>query len=91
MQPFTSHAENLFSSFSGFGVIPLSNVSGDAIHFSPSTSTVVAHCKMGGILDVNSEMARQSGLTEWWTEGVLFVKMSRDGKRIVEIREFFAQ
>ena len=28
------------------------------------------------------------GLTEWWTECALMVRISKDGKRVVEVREF---
>jgi hypothetical protein len=49
---------------------------------------VIAHCKMGGKVDVESEMGTKLGLSEWWTECVLFVRMSEDGKRIVELNEF---
>lgn len=51
---------------------------------------MIAHYRMGG--KVNSESERvvkqmHSGLEDSWTECVLFVRMSGDGKRIVEVRE----
>jgi hypothetical protein len=33
-------------------------------------------------------MGAKLGLSEWWTECVLFVRMSKDGKRIEEVEEF---
>jgi hypothetical protein len=45
---------------------------------------------MGGRMNAESETGArlvQSGLDEWWTECVLFMRMSRDGKRVVEVRE----
>jgi hypothetical protein len=30
----------------------------------------------------------ESGITEWWTEAVLFVKMSGDGRKVEGVREF---
>jgi hypothetical protein len=46
---------------------------------------------MGGKVDADHELGvelAESGITEWWTEGVLFVKLSQDGKRIESVREF---
>ncbi len=70
---------------------PQANGSGEAVHFSRETDTVIAHCKMGGKVDGESVMGRklvESGLREWWTECVLFVRLSGDGERVVEVREF---
>ena len=70
---------------------PQTNGKGDAVHFSYETNTVTAHCKMGGKVNAESELGLRlvsGGLTEWWTECVLFVQMSPDGKRVVEVREF---
>lgn len=81
----------IFSLFENFEMTPQPNGKDDAVHFSKETSTVTAHCKMGGRINAESPMGQKlvaSGLTEWWTECVLFVRMSADGKRIVEIREF---
>jgi len=61
------------------------------VHFSKDTNTVIAHCKMGGKVNGDGELGTQlleSGITEWWTEGVLFVKLSKDGKRVEGVREF---
>jgi hypothetical protein len=88
LQPFETHAAMIFSLFSDFQMIPQSNASGDTVHFCRETNTVVAHCTMGGEIDTESEMGAKLGLTEWWTECVLFVRMSDDGKRIDEVREF---
>lgn len=88
LQLFQQHAATVFSIFLDFHMIPQANGNGDAVHFSRETNTVIAHCKMGGKVDVESEMGAKLGLSEWWTECVLFVTMSEDGKRIVEVREF---
>ncbi|KAF1361143.1 hypothetical protein EJ07DRAFT_91564, partial [Lizonia empirigonia] len=88
---FKEHAGTIFSLFQNFEMIPQPNGKGDAVHFSKETSTVTAHCKMGGKINAETSMGQRliaSGLTEWWTECVLFVQMSSDGKRIVEVREF---
>jgi hypothetical protein len=88
---FKQHAGMIFSLFERFEMTPQSNGRGDTVHFSKETNTVTAHCKMGGKVNAESEMGRKliaSGLTEWWTECVLFVQMSPDGERIVEVREF---
>ena len=64
---------------------------GPAVHFSRDTDTVVAHCRMGGKINNEGDRGRaleESGITEWWTEAVLFVKMSKDGRRVEGVREF---
>lgn len=81
----------IFSLFSDFQMIPQAKGTGAAVHFSADTNTVIAHCKMGGKVNEESEMGAKllaSGLSEWWTECVLFVRMSTDGKQIVEVSEF---
>jgi hypothetical protein len=88
LAPFQQHATQVFSLFSSFCLLPVPNGADEAIHFSPDTDTVIAHCKMGGKVNAQSEMGGVLGLEEWWTECVLFVRMSEDGKRIVEVREF---
>ncbi|KAF1946851.1 hypothetical protein EJ02DRAFT_198480 [Clathrospora elynae] len=92
LYPFREHAETVFSVFSAFEVTPLEDGNGgDAVHFSRDTDTVVAHCKMGGKVNGESEMGTKlidAGISEWWTEGVLFVKLSKDGKRVEGVREF---
>ncbi|KAJ4361380.1 hypothetical protein N0V95_001891 [Ascochyta clinopodiicola] len=88
---FKEHAGMIFSLFENFEMTPQSNGNGDAVHYSKETNTVTAHCRMGGKVDAESPMGQKliaSGLSEWWTECVLFVQMSPDGKRIVEVREF---
>ncbi|KAF2623755.1 hypothetical protein BU25DRAFT_414214 [Macroventuria anomochaeta] len=72
-------------------MMPQSNGKGDAVHSSKETHMVTARCKMGVKVNAEGEMGQKliaSGLMEWWTECVLFVQMSPDGKRIVEVREF---
>jgi hypothetical protein len=88
LQPFQTYAAMIFSLFSDFQMMPQSNTSGDAVHFCKDTNTVIAHCTMGGNINTESEMGVKLGLTEWWTECVLIIKMSEDGKRIEEVREF---
>jgi hypothetical protein len=92
IQPFREHAETIFEIFSDFQVVPQDDGHGGrAVHFSKDTNTVVAHCRMGGKVDGDHETGTkllESGITEWWTEGVLFVKLSKDGKRIESVREF---
>ncbi|KAF9694085.1 hypothetical protein EKO04_007880 [Ascochyta lentis] len=88
---FKGHAGMIFSLFESFEMTPQPNGNGDAVHYSKETNTVTAHCKMGGKVNAESTMGQKliaSGFAEWWTECVLFVQMSPDGKRIVEIREF---
>jgi hypothetical protein len=89
LEPFRAHAAMIFSLFKDFAMIPQPNPS--AIHFSPETNTVVAHCKMGGKVNEDSPQGKklvEQGLDEWWTECVLFVRMDDTGLRVVEVREF---
>jgi hypothetical protein len=92
LQPFHEHAETVFEIFSDFQVVPEDDGHGGrAVHFSKDTNTVVAHCKMGGKVNGDGQLGTQlleSRITEWWTEGVLFVKLSKDGKRVESVREF---
>jgi hypothetical protein len=92
IQPFRDHAEHVFEIFSAFEVIPEDDGhGGKAVHFSRDTDTVVAHCKMGGKINGDSELGAKMAaahITEWWTEGVLFVKLSTDGKKVEGVREF---
>ncbi|KAJ4291699.1 hypothetical protein N0V90_009594 [Kalmusia sp. IMI 367209] len=86
LENFQQHAAMIFSLFKNFKMVPQGQV-----HFSKETDTVIAHCKMGGQVNGKSEKGQvliDGGVTEWWTECVLFVKMSPDGRRIVEVREF---
>jgi hypothetical protein len=76
----------IFSLFENFKMAPHGEV-----HFSKETDTVIAHCKMGGKVNGASDKGKiliNGGLKEWWTECVLFVKMSPDGKKIIELKEF---
>lgn len=46
---------------------------------------------MGGKVNAASEMGKKlidGGITDWLTECVLFVKMSPDGTKIIELKEF---
>jgi hypothetical protein len=92
LQPFREHAETVFEIFSDFQVVPEDDGHGGrAVHFSKDTNTVVAHCKMGGKVNGDGQLGTQlleSRITEWWTEGALFVKLSKDGKRVESVREF---
>lgn len=70
---------------------PHANSEGNAVHFSKETNTVVAHCTMGGKVNGDSKMGRQlveAGYEEWWTECVLFVRLTADGRKVEEVREF---
>lgn len=72
-------------------MIPQASGGNEGVHFSRETNTVIAHCKMGGKVNGVSEKGKilvDGGITEWWTECVLFVRLSEDGRRIIEIREF---
>jgi hypothetical protein len=88
LQPFQSHATMIFSLFSDFKMKPQVNGSSDSVYFSRETNIVIAYCMMGGKVNTESEMGAKLGLSEWWTECVLFVRMSKDGKRIEEVEEF---
>lgn len=91
LSTFQQHAVMIFSLFKSFSMIPQGNNEGEAVHFSPETNTVVAHCTMGGKVNGESDKGRQlveAGYEEWWTECVLFVRMSKDGRTIEEVREF---
>lgn len=81
----------IFSLFEEFSMTPQPQGGRDGIQFCPETNTVIAHCKMGGKVNRNSEKGRilvEGGVPEWWTECVLFVRMDTSGTRIREIREF---
>lgn len=86
LENFQQHASMIFSLFEDFKMVPHGQV-----HFSKETDTVIAHCKMGGKVNGASEKGQiliEGGLPEWWTECVLFVKMSPDGRKIIELKEF---
>jgi hypothetical protein len=89
--PFKQHASMIFSLFSDFQMVPQADRTGKTVHLSRDTNTVIAHCKMGGKVNPESEMGAKlaaSGIADWWTECVLFVQMTEDGKWIVGVREF---
>ncbi|OAG01430.1 uncharacterized protein CC84DRAFT_1167633 [Paraphaeosphaeria sporulosa] len=86
LENFQQHAAMIFSLFEDFKMEPHGQV-----HFSKETNTVIAHCKMGGKVNAASEMGKKlidGGITDWWTECVLFVKMTPDGTKVVELKEF---
>ena len=89
---FRDNMEAMLDVFSSFEVKPEDDGYGaSAVHFSRDTNTVIAHCRMGGKVDGEGDRGRrlvENGITEWWTEAVLFVKMSEDGKRVEGVREF---
>jgi hypothetical protein len=81
----------VFSLFHDFRMVPQEDGKRNDFYFSKATNTVIAHCKMGGKVNPNSEMGArlvESGIADWWTECILFVQMTEDGKRIIEVREF---
>jgi hypothetical protein len=91
LSTFQQHAVMIFSLFKNFSMIPQTNGEGEAVHFSKETNSVVAHCMMGGKVNEDSEKGRQlvdAGYEEWWTECVLFVRLSEDGQTVEEVREF---
>lgn len=92
IRAFRDQIETLFEIFSSFEVRPEDDgYGGQAVHFCRDTNTVVAHCLMGGMVDGEGETGSklvESGITEWWTEAVLFVKMSGDGRKVEGVREF---
>lgn len=57
----------IFLLFENFTITPVVNGTGEAIHFSQETNTVVAHCEMGGMVNAASETGAKllaSGLSE---------------------------
>lgn len=91
LEPFKGHAAIIFGLFEDFEMIPQPVTGPNSVHFCKETNTVIAHCKMGGKVNGAKEPGSklvEQGVTEWWTECVLMVRMSEDGKRIVEVREF---
>jgi hypothetical protein len=86
LENFQQHAVMIFSLFEDFKMAPHGQV-----HFSKETDTVIAHCRMGGKVNGASDMGKiliNDDIMEWWTECVLFVKMTPDGTKIVELKEF---
>ena len=91
LDPFKMHADRIFSFFKEFDMLPQSQGPQGNVHFCKETNTVIAHCRMGGIINGQSEKGKiliKRGLQEWWTECVLFVRMDVEGKRVVEVKEF---
>lgn len=88
---FRDHAGTIFSLFESFEMTPQPNRERNSVHLSLETNTITAHCKMVGKINAESELGQKfiaSGLAKWRTECVLFVQMSPNGKRIIEVREF---
>lgn len=71
---FASHAAAIFSIFSAFAMLP------DAIYEDEAQGVVVVHARMEGVLKSTGGV--------WNNECVMMVRLSRDGKEVVEIREF---
>jgi chloramphenicol 3-O-phosphotransferase len=81
----------VFSLFEKFDMLPQSQGPQGNVHFCKKSNTVIAHCRMGRIVNGQSEKGRiliEQGLQEWSTECVLFVRMDVEGKRVVEVKEF---
>ncbi|KAH7120986.1 hypothetical protein B0J11DRAFT_533071 [Dendryphion nanum] len=86
LESFHAHAAQMFDLFESFNMITQ-----DPVHFSKSTNTVTAHCKMGGRVSESSEGGKkliEQGVEQWWVECVLMVKMDRSGRRVVGVSEF---
>lgn len=91
LEPFKQHASMIFSLFTDFTIVPQPEGSPNSVNFSPDTSTVIAHCKMGGKVNSKSPNGAKlvsQGYNEWWNECVIFVQMDSSGRKIVEVREF---
>ncbi|KAF1960613.1 hypothetical protein CC80DRAFT_488905 [Byssothecium circinans] len=91
LENFQQHADIIFSLFSSFQMIPVTSEGDDGVHFCRDTNTVTAHCRMGGKVNRESEKGQrliEAGYDEWWTENVLMVRLSADGRRVEEVREF---
>jgi hypothetical protein len=92
IRAFRDNMEAMFDVFSSFEVkLEDDGYGKPAVHFSRDTDTVIAHCRMGGRVNGEGDAGRglvESGITEWWTEAVLFVKMTKDGRRVEGVREF---
>jgi len=91
LDPFKMHAGMIFSLFEKFDMLPQSQGPQGNVHYCKETNTVIAHCRMGGKINAQSEKGKlliEQGLNEWWTECVLFVRMDDEGRKVVEVREF---
>ncbi|PVH92857.1 hypothetical protein DM02DRAFT_604743 [Periconia macrospinosa] len=91
LEDFQQHAHIIFSLFASFQMIPVKTPDDDGVHFSKETNTVIAHCKMGGKVNSENEKGKlliDAGYDEWWTENVLVVRLSEDGTRVEEVKEF---
>jgi hypothetical protein len=91
LDPFKMHAGMIFSLFEKFDMLPQSQGPQGNVHYCKDTNTVIAHCRMGGKINAQSEKGKlliEQGLNEWWTECVLFVRMDDEGRKVVEVREF---
>jgi hypothetical protein len=91
LDPFKMHAGMIFSLFENFDMLPQSQGPQGNVHFCKETNTVIAHCRMGGKVNAQSEKGKlliEQGVKEWWTECVLFVRMDEGGRKVMEVREF---
>jgi len=79
-EQFGRHAGGIFKSFKSFKMVPQGMFEDDA------DNAVVARCRMVGELkDGITPEGKPSG---WVNECVILLKMSADGKKVVEAREF---
>jgi hypothetical protein len=70
---FSAHASGVTSIFKEFAMVP------QVMYEDSERNVVVAYCKMIGQLN---------GLGSWENECVLFLQISDDGTKIVELKEF---
>ncbi|KAF8854882.1 hypothetical protein BDZ45DRAFT_676616 [Acephala macrosclerotiorum] len=72
-ESFASHASQITSIFSAFSMVPQSVLE------DPTSNTVIVHARMIGKLVWGEP---------WENECIMLLKMSEDGTKIVEIKEF---
>jgi ketosteroid isomerase-like protein len=72
-EAFAAHAKGITSIFKSFAMVP------QTVYEDSARNVVIAHCKMIGELHV---------LGSWENECVIWVQMSKDGTKVVEMREF---
>ena len=70
---FAAHAKGITSIFKTFAMVP------QVVYDDSARNVVIAHCRMIG--ELNS-------LGPWENECVMWMKMSNDGTKIIEMREF---
>jgi len=72
-ETFAKHATGFTSIFKEFAMVP------QTVFEDPENNAVVAYCKMEGELN---------GLGPWHNECIIIMKMSEDGTKLVEHKEF---